>query len=228
MASFLRTAARVQPTLYRTVRTQTVIARRSLASQTTPRQATAAAVAQAPVADAVEQPFFPDEPVGPSMKTAFPGPESKKAIAELDRIFDTRSLNMMTNYQNSYGNYIADLDGNVLLDVFAQIASIPVGYSNPSLLLAATSPDMASALINRPAMGNFPQHDWAHILETGMLKVRRLMGSNFTWTIWQATSQHEWKLRRSLTATMLPSALSFVLRRCLPVAMCPESNLYPV
>lgn len=30
---------------------------------------------------------------------------------------------------------------------------------------------MASALINRPALGNFPQHDWADILETGMLSV---------------------------------------------------------
>ena len=105
------------------------------------------------------------------IRTAIPGPQSQKAIADLDKIFDTRALNMMTNYQNSYGNYIADLDGNVLLDVFAQIASIPVGYSNPSLLLAATSPDMASALINRPAMGNFPQHDWAHILESGILSV---------------------------------------------------------
>ena len=126
---------------------------------------------QMPAAEAFEQPFFPDEPTGPMIRTAIPGPESKKAIAELDRVFETRSLNMMTNYQNSYGNYIADMDGNVLLDVYAQIASIPVGYSNASLLLAATSPDMASALINRPAMGNFPQHDWAHILETGMLRV---------------------------------------------------------
>lgn len=33
---------------------------------------------------------------------------------------------MMASYQDSYGNYIADLDGNVLLDVYAQIASIPV------------------------------------------------------------------------------------------------------
>ena len=171
MASFLRTAARVQPTLCRAIRTKAPIARRSLASQTTPKQATAAAVAQTPMADAVEQPFFPDEPMGPMVRTAIPGPQSQKAIAELNQIFDTRALNMMTNYQNSYGNYIADLDGNVLLDVYAQIASIPVGYSNPSLLLAATSPDMASALINRPAMGNFPQHDWAHILETGMLSV---------------------------------------------------------
>lgn len=78
---------------------------------------------------------------------------------------------MMANYQNSYGNYIADPDGNVLLDVYAQIASIPVGYSNPALLAAAMSPEMASAMINRPALGNFPQHDWASILETGILKV---------------------------------------------------------
>jgi 4-aminobutyrate aminotransferase/(S)-3-amino-2-methylpropionate transaminase len=30
---------------------------------------------------------------------------------------------------------------------------------------------MASALINRPALGNFPSHDWASILRTGILKV---------------------------------------------------------
>lgn len=142
-----------------------------MASQSQPRNATAAAPVQRSMPEPIEQSFFPDEPAGPIIKTAIPGPESKKAIAELDKIFETRSLNMMANYQNSYGNYIADLDGNVLLDVYAQIASIPVGYSNASLLLAATSPEMASALINRPAMGNFPQHDWAHILETGVLRV---------------------------------------------------------
>ncbi|KAI9677516.1 MAG: 4-aminobutyrate transaminase [Caeruleum heppii] len=118
-----------------------------------------------------ERPFFPDEPAGPHVRTPIPGPNSQKAIKDLDRVFDTRSLNMMANYQNSFGNYISDLDGNLLLDVYAQIASIPVGYSNPSLLLAATSPEMASALINRPALGNFPQHDWASILETGVLRV---------------------------------------------------------
>jgi 4-aminobutyrate aminotransferase/(S)-3-amino-2-methylpropionate transaminase len=30
---------------------------------------------------------------------------------------------------------------------------------------------MASALINRPAVGNFPSHDWVSILETGILRV---------------------------------------------------------
>ena len=171
MASFMRSAARLQPALRTATLRSSRPAVRCMASQTTPKKATAAAAASPTISDAIEQPFFPDEPTGPIVRTAIPGPESKKAIAHLDQVFDTRSLNMMANYQNSFGNYIADLDGNVLLDVYAQIASIPVGYSNPSLLLAVTSPDMASALINRPALGNFPQHDWAEILETGILKV---------------------------------------------------------
>lgn len=62
--------------------------------------------------------FYADwEPEGPSVKTQIPGPKSKAAIAELNEVFDTRSLNMLTDYTRSVGNYIADLDGNVLLDV---------------------------------------------------------------------------------------------------------------
>jgi 4-aminobutyrate aminotransferase/(S)-3-amino-2-methylpropionate transaminase len=63
------------------------------------------------------RPFFPDEPTAPIVKTAIPGPKSKAAIAELTKIYDTQALNLMANYQKSYGNYISDLDGNVLLDV---------------------------------------------------------------------------------------------------------------
>ena len=142
-----------------------------MASKTEARSAAAAAATVQFDTSPMDAPFFADEPVGPQIRTPIPGPKSKAAITNLHTVFDTRSLNMMANYQQSYGNYIADLDGNVLLDVYAQIASIPVGYSNPALLLAATSPDMASALINRPALGNFPQHDWASILETGVLRV---------------------------------------------------------
>ena len=54
---------------------------------------------------------------------------------------------------------------------YAQIASIPVGYCNPALLAVARSPQMASAIINRPALGNFPQHDWADILKSSVLRV---------------------------------------------------------
>lgn len=61
--------------------------------------------------------FYAWEPEGPSVKTEIPGPKAKAAVAELDEVFDTRSLNMLTDFAKSSGNYIADADGNVLLDV---------------------------------------------------------------------------------------------------------------
>ena len=62
---------------------------------------------------AMENAFFTNEPAGPSVKSAIPGPISQKAIAELDAVFDTRSLNMICDYEKSIGNYISDMDGNV-------------------------------------------------------------------------------------------------------------------
>lgn len=66
-----------------------------------------------------DAPFFPNEPTGPIVKTAIPGPKSMALIEKLNAVFDTRSLNMLANYKESVGNYIADPDGNVLLDVYA-------------------------------------------------------------------------------------------------------------
>lgn len=57
------------------------------------------------------------EPAAPSVKTDIPGPKAKEQIADLDKVFDTRALNMITDYKASVGNYIVDPDGNELLDV---------------------------------------------------------------------------------------------------------------
>ncbi|KAK7534010.1 aminotransferase class-III-domain-containing protein [Phyllosticta citribraziliensis] len=162
MASFARSVPKVSPAVAR------ASARVAVPSR---KYATAAAAAAATATNGTEPSLFHNEPAGPVIRTQIPGPQTKPAIDRLEKVFDTRSLNMMADYRASSGNYIADLDGNVLLDVYAQIASIPVGYNNATLLKAATSPEMASAIINRPALGNFPQHDWAEILETGILKV---------------------------------------------------------
>ncbi|ROW13063.1 hypothetical protein VPNG_05969 [Cytospora leucostoma] len=111
------------------------------------------------------------EPSAPTVKTEIPGPKSKEQIADLDKVFDTRAVNMLTDYKASIGNYIADPDGNVLLDVYAQIASIPVGYNNPYLKEAMKSDEVVDSLINRPALGNFPSTNWGDILRSGLLKV---------------------------------------------------------
>jgi len=115
--------------------------------------------------------YSTNEPSAPKVQTAIPGPTSQQAIKELDEVFDTRSLNMICDYEKSVGNYISDMDGNILLDVYAQIASIPVGYNNTALAAAVSSPEAINFMINRPALGNFPPGSWASILKSGILSV---------------------------------------------------------
>lgn len=114
--------------------------------------------------------YFPDEPTAPQLHTAFPGPKSKAAVASLNKVFDARPVYFVADYEKSQGNYIADVDGNVYLDVYAQIASIPLGYNNPALQAAARSDKMVRAIIDRPALGNFPGKDTEEII-ADLLKV---------------------------------------------------------
>ncbi|KAL3234969.1 4-aminobutyrate aminotransferase [Nakaseomyces bracarensis] len=101
--------------------------------------------------------YYPEEPKAPSVKTSeIPGPEGKKKLADLDKVFDSRPAGLLVDYEKSLGNYIVDADGNVLLDVYAQIASIALGYNNPALIKAAQTPQMVRALVDRPSLGSFP------------------------------------------------------------------------
>lgn len=50
------------------------------------------------------QAYFPNEPKAPSVQTSVPGPKSKAAGEELNEIFDTRSLNLLADYEKSVGN----------------------------------------------------------------------------------------------------------------------------
>ncbi|KAH3680415.1 hypothetical protein WICMUC_000346 [Wickerhamomyces mucosus] len=114
----------------------------------------------------ISEKYYPSEPTAPVVKvTEIPGPESKKAIESLGEVFDSRPVYFVADYEKSQGNYIADVDGNEYLDVYAQIASIALGYNNPALIEAAKSPEMIRALVERPALGNFPGKDLEGILK---------------------------------------------------------------
>lgn len=54
--------------------------------------------------------------------------------------------------QSSVGNYIVDVDGNKMLDIFTNISSIPLGYNHPALLEAARGDEMLDSLVNRPGI----------------------------------------------------------------------------
>ena len=113
--------------------------------------------------------YFPEEPKEPVVKST-EGSNSKQAIENLGKVFDARGAYFVADYCKSVGNYIADVDGNLYLDVYAQIASIPLGYNNPALIEVAKSDKMIRAIVDRPALGNFPGSDLDEIV-TDILKV---------------------------------------------------------
>lgn len=69
-----------------------------------PRFSAIRSISTTPHLRAAEKPFFPDEPAAPKVATAIPGPNNQKAAAELNEVFDIRSLNMLTDYTKSIGN----------------------------------------------------------------------------------------------------------------------------
>nr|XP_006637224.1 PREDICTED: 4-aminobutyrate aminotransferase, mitochondrial isoform X1 [Lepisosteus oculatus]XP_015216029.1 PREDICTED: 4-aminobutyrate aminotransferase, mitochondrial isoform X2 [Lepisosteus oculatus] len=108
---------------------------------------------------------------GPLMKTTVPGPRSKDLMKQLGEIQEAGAVNFFCNYEESRGNYLVDVDGNRMLDVYTQISSIPIGYSHPALIKVMQNPDNLSAFVNRPALGILPPENFPEKLLETLLSV---------------------------------------------------------
>ena len=76
-----------------------------------------------------------NEPAAPVVGSKIPGPNSLALLNELETTSsDYRTVRFFSDLDNSVGNYIADADGNLLLDLDTQMGTLPIGYNHPSLL----------------------------------------------------------------------------------------------
>ena len=59
---------------------------------------------------------------------------SKMLTENMAKHVDSRTIKLFTNLEKSTGSYLVDADDNRFLDVFNNIASLPLGYNHPRLL----------------------------------------------------------------------------------------------
>lgn len=67
-----------------------------------------------------------------------------------------------------------DADGNVLMDLFNQIGSLPLGYNHPAIKEAIASEAHLASLITRPSLAMFPPISWPELVQSALMAVCRL------------------------------------------------------
>jgi 4-aminobutyrate aminotransferase/(S)-3-amino-2-methylpropionate transaminase len=106
------------------------------------------------------------------MKTSVPGPETQKLMEQLKEQGGMGgAAAFFGDYAASSGSYLVDADGNRMLDMFMQIASLPLGYNHPAMQEVSKDPLFASFAHSRAALGLMPPKELPQLLDDTFLKV---------------------------------------------------------
>jgi 4-aminobutyrate aminotransferase/(S)-3-amino-2-methylpropionate transaminase len=116
-------------------------------------------------------PAFPGEPTGIAMKTRVPGPKTEALRARHHAVQDARTVHVYQDAKASKGNYLVDVDGNVLLDLYGHIACVPIGYNHPALLNAWKEGRFDWCAGFRPALGIAPPPEWVDLVTGPLMRI---------------------------------------------------------
>ena len=125
---------------------------------------------------------FPGEPSAPLLRTPVPGPRSAALRARHGALQDARTIHFYQDATNSRGNYLVDVDGNVLLDVYGHIAAVALGYNHPELVHAWRSGRFDWCAGWRPSLGVAVPPEWVEVVERLMQAAPAGMAHVFTVT----------------------------------------------
>ena len=115
---------------------------------------------------------FPNEPDRPIMMTeSWPGPKGLDHTKNYGETSCNMQIMFPVDLQESDGNYIADLDGNKMLDMLTSIACIGSGYNHPELLEATKTDYMKSVIATRTGMGINPPMEFEGMLDKAFMDV---------------------------------------------------------
>ena len=122
------------------------------------------------------------EPAAANVVTPIPGPRSQALRVRHGAIQDARTIHFYQDAKGSVGNYLRDVDGNTLLDVYGHIAAVPLGYNHPDLLHAWRSGRFDWCAGWRPSLGVAVPPEWVDVAEALMRVAPAGMSHVFTVT----------------------------------------------
>ncbi len=114
---------------------------------------------------------IPDEPQAVRILTAVPGPRGEALRARHAQYQDARSVHLYLESRGCKGNFLMDVDGNVLLDLYGHIAALPLGYNHPDLVEAWKSGRFDWCAGFRPALGVAPPKEWVDVVEGTLMRL---------------------------------------------------------
>lgn len=110
-------------------------------------------------------PPFPGEPPRAIVTGPIPGPRSAALRARHHAWQDARTVHVYQDAARSVGNYLVDVDGNALLDLYGHIATVPIGYNHPAMLEAWRQGRFDWCAGYRPSLGVAPSPEWVDLVE---------------------------------------------------------------
>lgn len=112
------------------------------------------------------------EPLLPKVSTAIPGPLSISYLNQYSSTCqDSATVKMFIDYSKSIGNYMADADGNYILDLCGQDGTLAVGYNHKDISKYSLSAKVKLDLLHRTACAVMPSSHWKDQIQTALLPI---------------------------------------------------------